>query len=80
MLKKIFDLIINFKEKMVMNLRLFDTIILFSRVTQINNNYFFGNEVVDKHLEKILKIQHEQQQNFMSTKQSKPEIAENVAS
>jgi hypothetical protein len=86
MLKKIFDLIISFKEKIVMNLRLFDTLILFSRVTQINNNNFYGNDIVDKHLEKVLKIQYEQQQQkFISieqetkTEQSKPEIVDSVA-
>jgi hypothetical protein len=62
MLKKIFDVI----KKMSINLRLFDslTLILFSRITVINNN-FWGNEVIEKHLKTVLDCQNEVQKQLL---------------
>jgi hypothetical protein len=83
MLKKIFDLIINFKEKIVMNLRLFDTLslalslTLFSRV--VNNNIFVATPEDAIKIYKGINPNFVKQETKTEMQETKTEIVNNVA-
>ncbi|MDR2754659.1 MAG: hypothetical protein LBC20_03040 [Planctomycetaceae bacterium] len=76
MLKKVFDVIVK-SGRMIMNIRLFDSLMLFSRVTIINNNNFWGNEVIDKNMKTVLEFQNEFQKQILQTQLTEEKTKEN---